>query len=309
MYDYKFRIWRNSIQDERLQKILCSFGGQVIEGNDYTKPPDNETIDVIFGSWKDRDIPHHKLKREVVKNSNHVIVMESPLMGRGPVSNVLQDDWIRVGLDGFMGDSLYPEVDPERFKNLLVETGFGKTVTMDTRSAGDYILLVLQLPGDASLFHTDINKWMRDSVAQIRKITDRDIVIRFPQISREYDMSGWWSEYKGIYFQHGTHEDKQVTFDNAYAVVTYSSGMGVEALSRGIRTYIEAPQGFKNKDATLTEVLRSDYQNFDTVKEFDTWLNSVVQTEWHVDEIADGSCREAFAKLLGDMEENTNGSQ
>ena len=73
----KFRIWEKSIEDERLRGVLRSFGGDVETSTEW-KDGDYDA-DVILGSWKDRDVEHHNLKRQVVKKSKNLIVIETPI--------------------------------------------------------------------------------------------------------------------------------------------------------------------------------------------------------------------------------------
>ena len=291
----QFRIWRKSIEDERLKKILCQFGGDVTDATEWS--PGDYDAEVIFGSWKNRNVEHHNLKRSIVENSKNVIVMESPLLGRQKVAEVLPDEWFRVGLNGFMSNAQYPKVNNSRFQKILAEAGVGENLKMATNRDGDYVLVVLQLPGDASLNFIDINAWAKETVESIRSITDRDIVIRFPQLPRQFDVE-FTKSFKGIYFQHGTHTDKQITLDNAYAVVTYSSGMGVEAILSSRRTLIDSPNGFFSRKSTLQECLTPNYENFESITKFDQWLDLVTSTQWHVSEIESGECHEKFEELI-----------
>lgn len=292
----KVTVWDKSIQDARLKSVLhstisnCPKGWEVSinYNDDYTQGAD---LDVIFGSWKNYDAPHHKLKRQVVKNCKQVLVLETPLINRGPVHEVCQDTSFRVGLNGFMKNAVFADIDADRVDS------FGLPECMPEPVNGDYILLPLQLPGDASLDGIDINEWTVKTLEQLRELTDRKIVIRTPQLNRNYDVEKF-KKFKQVYFQKGTYKDKQVTLDNAYAVVTYSSGMSVEAILNGNRTYVDSRWGFKSEtQGSLKEVLEKDYENFEDDGFYQDFLYSVCQTQWSDEEIKKGLFWKGFSWL------------
>lgn len=286
----KTKVWLKSVPSAELQNVLKSFDADVTEASEYEKGAD---LDIIFGSWKDRDVTHHNLKRDIVKNSKNVLVLETPLVYRGPVKEIMDDQWFRVGLNGFMRNAQYVPITPNR--SIIKETP--ESIEWKTEKIGDYILIVLQLPGDASLDFIDVSKWAKDTATALRKQTDRDIVIRFPQLRREFDLE-WTKDLKHIYFQDGQFTDKECTLDNAYATVTYSSGMGVESILRQRRTYIESKNGFYSKQSSLDQVLKTDYENFNDESDALRWYDFVRSTQWHFDEIKSGKCLNAFKSLI-----------
>lgn len=284
------RSWIKTAQVESLQNVVKSFPN--VELREETEYEPGADIDIIFGSWKNRDVEHHNLKRDIVKRSKNVLVVETPLLDRGPQKEVMDDQWFRVGLNGFMRNAVYSPVNEERMSYGLSE----KSISSDGTKATDYILVVLQLPGDASLDFIDINEWCVDKCSEIRKLTDRDIVVRFPQLDREFKIDDV-KKHHAMYFQRGTFNDKRITLDNAYAVVTYSSGMGVEAILNGNRTFIQSDNGFWSRKTTLDDVLNKQYLNFIDSEHAKNWRKMIESTQWHIDEIKSGKCSEAFECL------------
>ena len=284
-------VWAKTIKDENLKKVLLSSIDNVPDGW-VTDVVDNSVyapaadIDVIFGSWKDYDVEHHNLKRQIVKGSKNVVVIETPLLGRGPVHEVCQDKCFRVGLNGFMANADWAEIGPQRIENICKKFSIPNSPRVKT--GGDYILIPLQLPGDASLQGTDINTWLYNTVKHIREYTDRKIVIRMPQIERNYNLNPL-KDVKEVYYQKGKFLDKQVTLDNAYAVVTYSSGMSVEAILNGNRTYVESNDGFKSSEQqSLDSVLDKDYKNFQEKDNYKKFVKLICSTYWTDKEIQKG---------------------
>lgn len=284
-------VWDKSIQDKNLKKVLRSLVDNVPEG--WVTSIEEETeykrfadVDVIFGSWKDYDVEHHNLKRQVVKNSKNVVVIETPLIGRGPVHEVLQHRWFRVGLNGFMSTADYPPISEERLSQ--IKTIFSLPDETVRKQNGDYILIPLQLPGDASLQSVNITQWAADTVSKIREFTSRKIVLRTPQLERNFNLEPF-KEIPEIYFQKGKYDNLQVTLDCAYAVVTYSSGMSVESLLNGNRTFVDSNWGFKSpSQGSLKEVFDKDYINFQTHAEYQNWLYEICSTQWSAGELKKG---------------------
>lgn len=297
-------VWLRSVQDDRLKKIIASSINNLPKGwkgviDDTTTYKKGSDIDVIFGSWKNYDVEHHRLKREIVKNSKNVLILETPLLGRGPVSEVCQDDAFRVGLNGFMANTDWADIPDSRVEMLREKFNIPRKIIQ--RTGGDYILIPLQLPGDASLEGIDINQWAETTVKQIRDITDRKIVLRMPQIERNYNLD-FTKNYKEIYFQKGGFSDKQVTLDNAYAVVTYSSGMSVEAILNGNRTFVDSNNGFASIPRTLESTLAKDYKNFLQEKHYDSFVKLICSTYWTSEEINNGEFWKYFFSYLGETD-------
>lgn len=275
--------------------MLCSIddSAEIMDDMEYKPGAD---LDVIFGSWKKRNVPHHNLKRDIVDNSKNVVVIETPLLHRGPVKEVMGDSWFRVGLNGFMRNADYVSVTKGRKSFMLTDKILSEN--QDSKQDEDYILVVLQLPGDASLDFFDINEWCVDTVKAIRKTTDRDIVIRYPQLPREFSFMEKIADIDNIYYQNGTYEDRVVTLNNAYAVVTFSSGMGVEAILNGNRTHVYSKNGFWSKQSSLDEVLNKNYLNFDQDVTSLPWRRSIESTQWHEEEIKSGKCIAAIKEMI-----------
>ena len=293
----KINIWLKSILDKSLQDVLELFSknteAEVVLRTEDTFS-DVADLEIILGSWKLRNVPHHNLKRDIVKNSKNVLVIETPLLLRGPQQEIMTDKWFRVGLNGFMRNAQYAPLNNKRMSHGQAQNSISSAGAKGT----DYILVVLQLPGDASLDFIDINKWCIETVQEIRKHTDRDIVIRYPQLDREFNIVDVLKETANIYYQKGTYDDRKVTLDNAYCVITYSSGMGVEAILNGNRTYIQSDNGFWSKRCSISDVLDRQYLNFSNSEQAQDWIKFIESTQWHMDEIKSGECLKSFMEIL-----------
>lgn len=261
-----------------------------IVGDEY-KPCD---LAIIWGSWKDRDTPWHNIKRKVVNHAKNFIVLETPILNRGPVKDVMDDTWYRVGINGFLAntgqfnnnaskDDRWNEV----FKEKLGYSDFHGWKRLDSEDDRP-IVIVLQLPGDASLEGQDISEWCNTVVEDIRMLPmykDRRIIIREPQVDRPYNIDKALS-FPKVHVQKGTHKNVINTIDDAYCLVTYSSGMGVESILRGTPVYAYSPASFVY-DLQANNV--KDRLKFPSTKDVKQWTYDMAYTTWSLEEIGKGN--------------------
>lgn len=244
-------------------------------------------LHVIFGSWKDRKDAWHVTKTSVVsecmERNKPFVVLETPIMGRKRVSNYFEDDYMRVGINGFLGDSFrkfhdVDENDCSRFLKQSKELGID---IQPMRTEGDYHLVALQLPGDASLQGQEIEYWVLNTVTHLTyKYPNEKIIVRFPQIARSYDPD-YLNEIETMAeFREGTYENLIPTLEKAKSVCTFSSGMGVDAMIAGV------DNNFAGSEASFIYNWRKAGQDAETGRM--KTLNKISWYQWSIDEITSG---------------------
>jgi len=288
-------IFLNSANDDRFKALLFDMQWGITEmgGDAFVTYDDNDInncdIGVIFGSWKDRNTPWHNCKRRIVNNGKPFVCIETPLIGRGPVSDILEDQWYRIGVNGFLSDTgrffrqnqNYPSDRWEKIADKL------KVQLKPWKEDGNYIVVALQLPGDASLRGINITEWAASTVEELRNYTDRQIIVRTPQLDREFDKENILriTRVDGVALQQGTRDNLFQTLDNAYATVTYSSGFGIDSVIRGVPTIAMDPGNFayslgNNKLSQIENLVRSNDR--------EQWLNKLSYAQWSRKEVKDG---------------------
>ena len=287
----KVNIYAKSANHPRFEEMLMKFATGVLDsGDDAFFSYDDKYYDcdcaVIFGSWKDRPDTHHKVKNEIVMNAKNFIVVETPLIGRGPVSDVMGDNWYRVGLNGFLADTgnfNNKHKSKDRWdivrKNLNVEL-------KAYNDPGEYIIVVLQLPGDASLRGASIEKWCRNVCIDIRKHTNMPIIIRTSQLTREYNKK-WLDEalkVPNVTLEKGTKDNMVPMLEKAHCAVTYSSGFAIDALVNGCPVIAMSPSSFAYEicDNTIDKITKPSRPNRDQL------LFNLSYAQWHISEIENG---------------------
>lgn len=260
---------------------------------DYGDTVSNCDLAVMLGSWKpDRSNKHHVLRTSIVESGIPFICIETPLLAR----KVFQpNEYYRVGVNGFLNRDAYfgPEenFNDTRFRSLgYLYNGWAK-------SRGNKIVIAMQLAGDASLRNNDINEWCWDTVRTLRKITDRPIEIRtHPGVSEK----GWGNHeelfkkfaFEGmpnIKFVNGRDVPWEEHIVDAYCVVSYTSGLSIDAIISGVPV-IACDEG--NFAWNISETKLKNIENLhipteDTVKQ---WLYNLAWCQWTVEEMESGVC-------------------
>lgn len=286
----KVVVYTASANDMRFQIPIQLMGNaaykdghevKVVQGQEY----EDCDLAIIWGSWKDRDTPWHNVKRKVVKNAPQFIVLETPILNRGPVKDIMDDQWYRIGLNGFlahMGDFKNDYSNDDRWK-LFQQMGYELKPERETNKFKP-IVIVLQLPGDASLCGHDISEWCIRTVRSIRSVTDRKIIIRKPQVEREYRIAEALDLFDNVDIQEGRHENVKSTIHAAHALVTFSSGMGVEALIEGTPVIAHHQASF------VYDITPNKIEDIENIKLPDRkqWINDMAYTTWSLEEIGKG---------------------
>jgi len=228
-----FFLKSTPLNDQRqiLLDFAHSIGGNCIKSEGYEECD----VDVIFGSWKKSPkkkwklmLQHHFTKNSIVENHKDkpLIVIETPLLGRTITDN---HKYHRVGLNHFMrglADFKNENSPSDRFK----ETGLK---IKPWRKKGDHVLIVGQNMFDASLFGIDFEWWVKNTIQQLRRHTDRPIVFRDHPENKD-QMKNLVDTYKWCnvsYSNEGTINDD---LKNAHCTVSYTSGSSIDSLLAGV---------------------------------------------------------------------------
>lgn len=299
----KVAIYNASATSLSHQMMLdCFKEGVFLQGEDlplsqYSEYlPVGEDVNVFFGSWKDRTDRHHVVKRSVVESGKPFIVIETPLLGRGPVTDILQDQWYRIGLNGFLADTgnfNNKNRPSDRWEMIQKELNIE---VKPWRTNGEYIVVALQLPGDASLRGRNISEWAYETIAKIRELSSRRIILRTPQLDRDFDMDYIKRaiDLGNVEIQRGTKENLNPTIDGALFTVSYSSGFGIESVLRGIPAVVCDSGSFAVPMSTPLEEVFTHPRTPDRQQ----WLNDLSYAQWSLKEIGNGTAWKHLREIL-----------
>ncbi len=261
-------------------------------------------IAVVYGYPKPDSRSAWACRAVHAEHTGPVVVVESAFLGRTPYIEknglrafvrrlrgkrnlVDQHPYARIGIDGaFQDDADFGNAGspPDRWHLL------GKWPGLELRpyrGTGTHVLIVGQKPGDASLRGCDIVQWMIDTVAEVRRHTDRPIVVRahpaalpadFPKMKKAFGAS---RKVRLDIPPTGTIND---ALRDCWAAVTYSSSAAINALLDGIPAISMSPASM------AWPVTDHDLSKIDnpTLHEREQWLYDLCYAQWSVEETARG---------------------
>jgi len=248
-------------------------------------------VAVFFGSWKPREKGSHQTRMSVVANAKKFICIETPLLNR--VTDRENCYW-RIGVNGFLNlDAEWPALGTEEADQRLDDLGIEWTGW--NSDPDGHVLVALQLPGDASLRGIDINEWAYKTILDIRKKTDRFIVVRnhplasqrafgdHEELARKLLLEG----VRNIKFSDGQIVPWADDLQNAYCTVAYTSGLSIDSILAGIPTIACDAGNFAwGISSRLTRDINSVKLASD--KEVQRWLRNLVACQWSAEEMQEG---------------------
>ena len=236
----------------------------------------NADVDVIWSVlFSGRMAPNKAIWERNLQTSKPTIVLEVGGIKRGTT-------W-KVGLNGINRSAYFGPsgMDDIRSSKLGLEL-------KPWRTDGSIILICGQ--HDKSLqWHgmPSISNWVMSTIEEIQKYTNKPIVFRphprcpLPHIEHEFKNVSRQDPQK----IDGTYDDFDMSFNNVYATVSYSSNPGIHSVLEGVPAFV-GPASLAYDAANdidflydINNPLRPDRQQ---------WLNDYAWTEFTVEEISQG---------------------
>ena len=263
--------------------------------------PEIEKCDVAvqFGTVKERSNEHHVTKQSIKKNANTIVYVETPLLGR--LINKKNDyAFYRVGVNGFLNnDGIFYQLenlDKDRIQSLknngLQINDFPGWKNHNSGS----ILILLQLPGDASLRGQRLSEWFLETVDKIRNITDRELLVRFHPAMSDRGRAEFFSEigdlffknYQNIIWSNGIDNSLGHDFEKSGICISYTSGSCIDAVLQGIPVIAmdEGNLAYPISSRRVEDVLNPKLAS---TKEVQEWVLALANSQWNEQEMLDGA--------------------
>jgi hypothetical protein len=274
--------------------------------------PEIEKCDVAvqFGTVKERTAEHHLTKQSIKKNAHTVIYIETPLLGR--VINS-QNDYMyyRVGVNGFLHNNgvFYQEekLDQNRLSYLRNHLEIPHFNGWKDTQDGE-ILILCQLPGDASLRGQRMSEWLTDTVNKIRKNTQQPIVIRLHPAMSDRGRADLFSELYPLIFKNhhnirwsmGNEITLASQLNTAKVCVSYSSGSCIDSILHGVPVIAmdEGNLAYPISSHRLDD-LENPFKASD--EEVKVWLNSLANSQWSEQEMLSGKVWEHIEPIIKEI--------
>ena len=186
----------------------------------------------------------------------------------------------RYSFDGVFpttGVYFWDHPDPDRWQQISRATGI---TIKPWRTTGDHILICTQRNGGWSMKGLTVVDWLTQTVAELRKHTNRPIVVRpHPGDRRAREYLNQW-----------TLSTKTALVDdlsNAWATITYNSSPGVASTIEGVPVFVTDPVA---RTSQAFDVANTDLSKIETPSVFDrqAWVERLAMCHWNFDEIKSG---------------------
>lgn len=233
-------------------------------------------------------VPHLSFRRHIITNQRaagkHTIAIDSNLFLYKTPGNPLH--YLRFSLnDVFPTTGIYftDRVDPARWKKISSDLNVS---LQPWRTKGEHILICLQRNKGWSMGGVPVMDWLNRTIADIRKHTNRPIVVR-PHPGdgkvREYLKL---PAYPGVSMS--TQSAIQADLHNAWATVTYNSSPGVASAIEGVPVFVTDPDYRKSQAADIANTNLSNIENPNR-PERQEWIEKISMSHFNFQDLQDGT--------------------
>ena len=189
------------------------------------------------------------------------------------------------------GEYFWKNPNPDRWKAISRDLNIE---LKDWKSGGDNILICTQRNGGWSMKGFDVVTWLENTVTDIRKYTDRPIVVR-PHPGDKNAVH--YLNSKDTRWRISSTERITDDFASARAVVTFNSSPGVAAAIEGIPVFVTDPQP---QISQAYDVANTDLSLIETPKTFDrqAWIEKISMSHWSFADLKSGKAWEHIRKYI-----------
>lgn len=264
-------------------------GDDAIDVNNYAI----ERADAaVIQGWVSHDTarPHLALRNNVIKQQPYTIAVDSNLFLYADTTNL--QHYLRYSFNGiFPNNGIYcdDQVDPQRWQQISRDL---KIHLKPYRTSGTHILLCLQRNGGWSMGGTDVQDWAARTITELRRYTDRPIVVRAhpgDKAAREYlDPLNPRCRIKLINnVRLSTNKNLVDDLQGCWAAVNNNSSPVVGAAIEGIPIFVTDPAR-----SQCREIANTDLSKIEQPELFDRqpWAERISMFHWNFNELRSGAC-------------------
>ena len=240
--------------------------------------------------------PHLVLRQKAVdlqkQNGKRSLIVDSNLFLYADPGNTKH--YLRYSFDGIFpttGFYFDKDIDPSRWQKISNNLGIS---LKPYRTSGSHILVCCQRNGGWSMKGMSVNDWLNKTVATIRSLTNRPIVVRVHPGDKK-----WRNWFKMPAYQNVTLSQRHIKEDlqNAWASVVYNSSPSVASLIEGIPTFVTDPEPeFSQVNGVCNTMLKriEDPKMYDRQE----WIERLSMCHWNFDELRSGEAWQFFRKFI-----------
>ena len=284
----KIEIWpvhgplNSKIVFEKFIKSLRASGEQVYE-NQHMQDGDVAVIWSVL--WQGRMRKYKEIWDRYRNKNKPVIVIE--------VGGIKRNETWKIGINGVNREADFANQDADAIRWKKFNTNL-----LPWKQTGEDIIICGQHTNSHQWRNNPpMSTWFDQQITEIRKYTDRPIVIRpHPRNHVTLDIK----KFKNVKVvspqrDNKTYDDTDLTerLKSAWALVSHSSNPAITAVMHGIPVYV-------SESSLSYDVGNNSYQNINNPKmpERQQWANKLAYTEWWPDEIEQGIPWQRIKKRL-----------
>ena len=251
-------------QDEYINMLARSAGQE---------PTDTDFFDYKYDVLMDgmtpvmRGILKYKIMRKCLEDQKDFYYMDSGYVGNN------------ISAKNSMGNKLYHRIVRNDLQHTAIvarpsDRWQALGIQLQPRKFGRRIIVAAPDEKPCRYYGIDQNQWIEQTVAEIKKHTDRPIEIR-QRAPRRIDRVS-------------TAPLHQVLATDVHALVTFNSVAAVESIFAGVPAFVLAPSHVAEPVASkdLSRIESPVWANQDTL---DAWCHSMAYGQYHVRELRDGT--------------------
>ena len=238
--------------------------------------------------------PHLVLRRNAVEqqvnNGKKALIVDSNLFLAYDSGNV--NRYLRYSFNGvFPTTGFYfdTDVDPNRWTKISSKLGIQMK---PWRTSGNHILVCLQRNGGWSMRGYNSVQWANDTIATLREITDRPIIVRGHPGDKK---TRYFPQHKDVFLS--SNPSILQDLQGAWATVLYKSSPSVVSAIEGVPVFLTDPQP---EHSQSHEVSNTKIKRINDPKLFDRedWVQKLAMCHWNFEELASGEAWRHFRRYL-----------
>jgi hypothetical protein len=278
-------------------------GDTTIDSHDYIYKPSNVAVIQGWINIGSKVGKHLTLRNTIIENQiksqRYVVVADSNLFLYANTNNPLH--YLRYSFNGvFPTTGIYCDaiVDPARWLKISRDIGIS---LKPYKPNGNHILLCLQRNGGWSMKDYDVQDWALRTIQEIRKHSDRPIVLRGhpgDKAAKEYlDPRSPKCRLKNLPNVSFSDLNRSLLqdLDNAWAVVNHNSSPVVGAAIEGYPIFVTDPIRSQCRDVANTDLSMIETPNRPNRQ---PWVERLSMFHWKFDELKSGECWTHMKKFI-----------
>lgn len=230
--------------------------------------------------------PHLQFRKQVIAEQQrigkHTLAIDSNLFLYKDKKNINQ--YLRFSLNDVFpttGTYFTEHVDPCRWLKIKDDLG----ISLKPRQhKGKHVLICLQRNGGWSMGDLDVMTWCADTIRNLKKYTDRPIVVRAhpgdKQVKNYLKLS-----FPGVKISKNI--DIEEDFSKAWATVTYNSSPGVASAIEGIPVFVTDPVPQKSQAYDVANTDLTQIEN-PVLPDRQSWIEKIAMCHFNFDDLRRG---------------------